>query len=424
MDKKAIEQKKQNNIENIKSKLKAYVDNGGILENLTIKDEEYIAVKNCDIYLDGKRLSIEERFSYLGYPRLPQQKPYTEKLKDIKIMLDEFVAAGGNIDEIDYTHPIYAKMRAFTPVINGRRPSMEEKFEMAGHPRQSKINDMNVFMERLSALENFKDENGFVDSYRKDEQMKLFVSYCSLQFGFPISLVVCMLANQKLKKHLVQTNRVEFLKSRLSAYLEEHKDFVGIKRIDPFSYNLLTSVSKSYPSETGRKYSNLEIVEMLGFEDVRNSFAKEVDAVPFFEMEFIKKYTPAIERNNGSISASDINQYDYRQLTFYLRRINETKQEFFARYNVKFLNPKVIERDKRITLPEYPYLDEMQNILSVELMNIAENHPELQNASAAELFAIKAKLIKSIYQDYKDKIEEKYILDSHEPSAKNVQELY
>ena len=424
MDKKAIEQKKQNNIENIKSKLKAYVDNGGILENLTIKDEEYIAVKNCDIYLDGKRLSIEERFSYLGYPRLPQQKPYTEKLKDIKIMLDEFVAAGGNIDEIDYTHPIYAKMRAFTPVINGRRPSMEEKFEMAGHPRQSKINDMNVFMERLSALENFKDENGFVDSYRKDEQMKLFVSYCSLQFGFPISLVVCMLANQKLKKHLVQTNRVEFLKSRLSAYLEEHKDFVGIKRIDPFSYNLLTSVSKSYPSETGRKYSNLEIVEMLGFEDVRNSFAKEVDAVPFFEMEFIKKYTPAIERNNGSISASDINQYDYRQLTFYLRRINETKQEFFGRYNVKFLNPKVIERDKRITLPEYPYLDEMQNILSIELMNIAENHPELQNASAAELFAIKAKLIKSIYQDYKDKIEEKYILDSHEPSAKNVQELY
>ena len=100
MDKKAIEQKKQNNIENIKSKLKAYVDNGGILENLTIKDEEYIAVKNCDIYLDGKRLSIEERFSYLGYPRLPQQKPYTEKLKDIKTMLDEFVAAGGNIEQI------------------------------------------------------------------------------------------------------------------------------------------------------------------------------------------------------------------------------------------------------------------------------------------------------------------------------------
>ena len=424
MDKTAIIERKQKIIEGVKQKLQAYVDNGGVLENLTAKNEEYIAVKNCDIFVDGKRLTIEERFAYFGYPRKPQQKPYTEKLKDIKAMLDDFVANGGNVDEIGFHHEIYKQMRDFTPVINGRKPSIEEKFEMAGHPRHSRYNDMNTFIERLSELEKFKDENGYVDAYRKDDQLKLFVSYCSLQFGFPISLVVCMLADQKLKKHLVQTNRFEFLKTRLTNYLEQHKTFRGIRRLDPLTYHFLTSVAKSYPSETGRRYSNLEIVEMLGFEGVDNAFSKETDHMPFSETEFMRKYQPVIEHNNGTISLSDMQPFDYDQLTCYLRRKDETKHEFFSRFGVKYSHPRVIERNKRVLLPEYPYLDEMQEKLNQMMLDIASKHPELKNASQAELFSIKAGLIKTIYDEYKCRIEEKYILGANEPTSQEVSEPY
>ena len=76
MDRKQIEERKQKHIESVKQKLQAFIDKGGVLENLTSKDPEYIAVKNCDIYVGEKRLSIEERFAFFGYPRKPQQKPY------------------------------------------------------------------------------------------------------------------------------------------------------------------------------------------------------------------------------------------------------------------------------------------------------------------------------------------------------------
>ena len=82
----------------VKAMLQAYVDKGGILEDLKNTDPEYIAVKNYDVYIEDKRLSMEEKFSYLGFQRKPQQKPYAEKLKEIAEMLDEFVAGGGNVD--------------------------------------------------------------------------------------------------------------------------------------------------------------------------------------------------------------------------------------------------------------------------------------------------------------------------------------
>lgn len=414
MDRKSVEEKKQHILDNIKQMLKSFVDNGGVLEELTVNDAEYKAVKNIDIYVNGKRLSLEERFEYLGYPRKPQQKPFGEKFKEFKALLDDFVTQGGNVDEIDSHHPIYIQMRAFTPKINGESLSMDEKFEMAGHPRRTRYNDMNMFIERLSVLKNYQDKNGYVDDYRKNESLKQFLSYCANTFGFPPSLIVTLLADQKLKTHVVYTKRVEFLKTALTEYLKIHKDFWGIKRTDPQLYSLLTSVAKSYPTEGGRRLTNLELVELLGFEGIPNAFAKESSARKFSEAQFIAKYAPIAEAKNGVIALADIDPSDIYDLTSHLRRIQENKSEFFARYNIKFLHPRVNERDKRISLPEYPYLDEMREKVSRILSDFYTLNPEYKKASAADAFGLKAEVIRQVYEEYKYRIESKYILETPE----------
>jgi hypothetical protein len=254
-------------------------------------------------------------------------------------LLKPFVAAtvvGGNVDEIDISHPIYVQMRAFTPVVNGKKLTIEEKFELAGHPRKSKINDMELFYNRLCELESFKDENGYVDSYRKDDTMKGFLSYLSIRYDLPMSLVICLLGDQKLQKHVVVTDRIQYLKKLLTDYLTEHKNFIGIRRLDPKLYNFLTATSKAFPTPSGRKLRNLDLIELLGFEDVDNGFAKDTNFVNFSEELFMTTYMPIIRENGGVISLADIDHTDNYRLNLYLRRKNETKAEFFARYNVKF----------------------------------------------------------------------------------------
>lgn len=220
-----IEERKKQHIERLKTMLDEYVKNGGAIENLSKGHHIYEAVKNYDIRVNGKRLSLEERFELLGHPRQSQQKSFEAKLKELKQMLDNFVENGGDVNSIDTHHEIYIKMRSFTPKINGKKISIEEAFALAGHPRQPRYNDVQLFIKTLSRLEDFKDEHGFVDSYRKDSQMKSFIAYCSDQFGLPSTLIVCLLANQKLNSHVVYTNRVEFLRTQLSKYLETHSDF-------------------------------------------------------------------------------------------------------------------------------------------------------------------------------------------------------
>ena len=417
---KDLENRKKEKIKYLQEKLQSFIDAGGILENLTVKDEIYQEVKRYDIYVNGKRLSLEEKFSYLGFPRKPQQKPYDKKLEEIKSMLDDFVASGGNVDEITEYDEIYAKMRAFTPVVNGKKLTMEEKFAIAGHPRKSKINDMELFYDRLCELDNFKDENGYVDSYRKDEFMKGFVSYLSIRFNLPTSLVVCLLADQKLQKHVVITDRVQYLKKLLSDYVAEHKTFVGIRRLDPKLYHLLTSITKSFPTQSGRKLRNLDMIELLGFGDIDNDFVKDSKFTEFSEELFMQTYMPLIKKNGGVISLADIDQTDNYRLNLYLRRKNETKADFFAKYNVKLLNPRVLGYGKTIILPEYPYMDEMQEELNNMLADIYTQNPSLEQASIGELFKIKLEAVRTIYAKYKDRIEQKHIIEVAEPSSKQA----
>jgi hypothetical protein len=94
MDRKHIDEKKQRIIEERKQMLQTFVDNGGVLEDLNLHNPEYKAMKNLDIYVDGRRLTLEERFAYLGFPRKPQQKPFDGKVQEIKEILDNFVEQG------------------------------------------------------------------------------------------------------------------------------------------------------------------------------------------------------------------------------------------------------------------------------------------------------------------------------------------
>lgn len=421
MKKAEISERKNQMINNLKQMLSDFVENGGNVDDLTINNPEYQAVKNHDIYFNGRRLTLEERFSFLGFPRTAKQKPFDEKLKELRAMLDEFVANGGDINSIDVHHPIYIEMRSFTPKINGRKISVEEAFALAGHPRKPRYNDKQLFIGRLTDLETYQDENGYVDSYRKDQSMKQFVSYCSESFEIPTSLVVCLLANQKLKNHVVITNRIEFLRTKLAEYLESHRDFCGIRRLDPQLYNLLTSIAKTYQTPDGHKLSNLEIVELLGFENINNSFSKINECRQFSEEAFMKRYLSTINANNGTISLTDMHPSDYNALSFYLRRRNETKRQFFERYNVRYLDQRIVERNKRVTLPEYPYLDEMKELLAEMLTEYHNQNPEIENASEEEIFQIKLEAIKAIYSQYKEKIEQKYILDSEESSSQDNQ---
>lgn len=396
----------------LKQSVSEFISNGGNVENLKTTDEIYKLVKNTTIAINGNRLSLEEKFEIIGFPRQPKRKTYDEHIKSIQEALSEFVAGGGDVNTLCSSDKLYKKVKNSVIFLNGRELTINEKFGIAGFPREDKYNNVKTIISRLNNLENFKDENGFVDTYRKNQAMNAFIDSCSLNFDLPPSLIVTLLANQNLKKYSLRVDRYDYIKTRLAEFVKNNGSLIMVKQKDRRLYDLLCSTAKTYPTKTGRKMTLSELVEELGFGDVENSFIETNRTGYFNEDEFLMKYYPIIKNNGYTISLSDIEPNDYMRLSNYTRRLSISINDFFEKNGVKYVNPKNVVRNAYLTTDEYPYLKEMRNEVNQLLNDYYKDNPI--NFSDETLFNNRLTACQFVYGKYKKKIENEFSSDKND----------
>lgn len=408
-------------IEELKKSLDDYVKNGGIVDDLTKKHPIYEPIHKIKIYDTNKKLlTLEEKFTYLEHPRKSKVKKYTIPI--LQSMLDDYVKSGGIVDDLTTQHPIYKILVDYDMYDkNERLMSLEEKFAFLGHPRKAKNSNFETYSKRLSELNSFKDDNGYVDSYKQDTQMDNFIKTCSEQFKIPLSLVVCLLGNQKLKKHVVEVDRYEYLKTLLSAYVQKYGNFVDLRSKDPYLYELLSSSSRDHHTSDGSKISIYYFIDFLGFGHIENRFLKLTNATNFSEQDFIDKYGPISRNNNGQLSFSDIDSSDYTALTHYLRRTNQTTDDFFNKHNITYTNARAYKRNHNVFLDFYPFLQDMKDEVDLMLFDYFSANLDMQKISDGEFLKIKLCFTQMVYEKYKPLIQEKFVLDSEliYPNASN-----
>lgn len=395
-------------IENLKKVVSRFISGGGDVNELKTTDEVYKLVKNTSIIIDKHKLSVEEKFELIGFPRQAKRKSFDEHLKSLRDAISEFVAGGGDVNLLCCNDKLYKKVKNAVLHVDGKELTINEKFDLAGFPRENKYNNTKQIIAKLNTLENFKDEKGFVDAYRKDAVMNAFIDNCSLSFQMPPALVVALLANQNLKKYALKVDRYDYIKSRLSDYIKQHGNLVSIKQNDRRLYDLLCSSAKSHPTEKGVKMTLTELVSELGFGDVENGFIETNRTGLFDENKFFEKYYSVIKRNGNKISLSDIDTNDYMRLSNYTRRLSISIKEFFERNGVGYISTKKVERNAYLTVDEYPYLEEMREELYKILAGYIAENPELASADEETLFTVRLEACKFVYNEFKQKISEKY----------------
>lgn len=411
--------KNQEKIEFIKSKLSEFVSNGGDVNTLSTKDELYKLVARSSIFNNGKRVSLEGKFSLLGFPRARKRKSSSENIQSLHDAISEFVNNGGDVSTICHNDTIYKKVKNTAVFINGSQISVAEKFRLAGFPREEKYNPTKMAMNTLKQLDNFKDENGYVDSYRNNKKLNASVDSVAIYYNLPISLVITLLGEKQLKFYTLNIDRYDYIKTCLAEYISKYGSLVGIKQKDERLYSLLCSTTKIHPTHNGKKISVAELVKELGFGDYENNFKETSNSKPFNPEEFMNKYRNIITRNGNKINLSDLDSNDYSYLSNYLRRSSLSFAEFFAGYGVEYTSQKVFETNKHLKVQAYPFLDEMKAEVDSLLQDFYNNNPNFQFMNEEDLFKDRVTACQFVYGKYKPKILELFSQKSNDEKAQD-----
>lgn len=516
----SIEVNMNQKVEKVRALLKKYVERGGNVNDLTKKDKEYIAVCNLEVLdKDGKRLSIADRFSLLGFERKPKREPFFEKAQKMvdeyvakggdindlkpgdlvydyiacntikkpeggnlslfekfeklgykknpmkepsfdraKKMLDEFVAKGGKIDDLKSTDPIYQFIVSSDIYLGGvLLKTMEERFSALGYPRKRKcaenvkdalIEEIDAYLANggkfdidhsklpffqrvhsyikgfkkkglsltfeeamkqlgykqyssiyfrckdLSKLKEFRDENGYVDSFRKDKSFVGYMTFLSRTLEIPYSIIIQLLADEKLKTMTISTEYIAHVKDEFERHIEVYGTLKGFTSIDKKLYEKLHNLRRYISVGTGETFTNEEILSIMDLDvehSLKNKTAKDFDLESVMS-KFMGK---------GKIKSSDIDSPTYRWILTESVKMGVPMTELFNSYGIEY-HGKNRDRLSKMYVHKMPYLKEMKARRD-ELLSKSEICQD-KNACKEEIFEERVRVCKQVYGEFKEKI--------------------
>lgn len=445
-------------MQKIKKILDDYAASGGNVFELTKGDPEYEKVKNIKISIDGVQITLYEKFKLAGYDKRVRK---AKTVEEITAMLDEFVANGGNVDDLSSTDELYVLVKNID-----ERLSVQEKFALCKHPRgQKRTNDLladlkkealgyiaaggSLHIERMSLpffpklhsakkqyfrktgklissqkmleslgirgysdiyyenlpifeIEKYKDENGYVDSYRKDEKYNYLIDNLAEKAEMPVSLYILLVADQDLKKSYLQTDVLAFTSQELREYKHKYGSYAGIERNAPRLYNRLSRMKRYFTTEVGKPVSSAELVALLGNEDEYNIFDNYTSIE---ELDFESQIVPLINLANANgnvLYTRDIDSRTYRMLNEYCSRTGTTIKEYFDDFGINYLTFKPMQKYSFVTVDKFPFIDEMRRERDKAYDQFKQDNPDLVRE---ELFEQYLEICKRVYSKYKKEIE-------------------
>ena len=363
-------------------------------DSLSVHDPIYLKVKNTRIIIEGRRLSVEEKFSIIGYPRKAKfSYGNDQKIKYLKSLFDEAVENGLNVDDLKIGDELYKKIKNTDIIIDGRSVSLEEKFRLIGHPRTLKKFVL------LRQLEQFKDHDGYVDSYRANGKINNFIDTLSENYKVPVPVIIELFANQKLREKMFYVDKIEVLKILLKKYVDKYGDFTGISQKDRKLYQQLLSLKKVFNSGSGRLLTTGEVIESLGVPLIKNKF-KEFTNEKFIDLKS-EVNNIKMSLSNNEVRRVDIPNWLYRTIEMYSRRKGISLHEFFNGYGLDYVDYKKYDNLNFVIVKKYPYIDEMKKDRDDK---VNEYNSKNGSASAEERFEAYIRICNEVYDSYRDKI--------------------
>ncbi len=373
---------------------------GRSLDSLTKDDPEYRYVWGVEMKgEDGHLLTLTEKFAAAGFERKPKYS--TNVKQDLIDAIEKYRADGGSFHVVRKTFPFYTKLYIYCDSLarNGQRLSYEQIMKDLGYKEYSDL------YYRYSALEkfpNYRDSEGFVDSYKSDAKFRAFVHDAAISLDIPIPVLIELVCEENVRDVYLGVDYFSHVKSEILKFANFNKNSLeGVTRKAPNLYSKIRHIANYVATEYGENISTYDVLKLLGVQFVDNKFksgvAEEKDIEPV--MASLQKIA---ESQDGKLYFKDIPKDSYRDIVLKSVRLGVPTKAFFKLYDIDYVDGRNNARLDKIHVDKYPYIDEMRKR---KQQLIQESGISAENGHCKEeIFEENIRASLQTYEEFKEKI--------------------
>ncbi len=380
-----------------KKMLDDYVASGGDVNNLGKDDKEYKYIKNTRVVGEnGKVLTLEEKFKKLHHPR------NAKYVKDTRLALVEavadYVAQGKSFHIPRKKLPFYEQLATYSNHLERRGEFKTHEQIMKFDLGYLNFSDDYYRCKDLEKLKDFRDENGYIDSYRNNEHLRTYVKDIAITYRVPYYFIICLLCDEKQTSYIIEVDKVKFTERMLKNHAKKYGTFVGIRRDHPKVYNAFEYLTRYYSDGSELGFSKLDWLEIFGLSDVEHRFWDVTRENTNIDQAIINL---KIQCKDNVVVAKDVDPKDYGKVVKKSVQMGISVSELLNMYGLKHKHLKS-SRMARTEVEEIPYLDEMKQRRD-EL--ILESGKTMENGCCREeIFEAKLQAVIQVYAEYKEKL--------------------
>lgn len=373
---------------------------GRSLDSLTKDDPEYRYVWGVEMKgEDGHSLTLTEKFAAAGFDRKPKYS--TNVKQDLIDAIEKYRAEGGSFHVVRKTFPFYTKLYVYWDSLarNGKKLSYEQIMKDLGYKEYS---DLYYRYSTLEKFPKFRDEKGFVDSYKSDVKFRAFVHDAAISLDIPIPVLIELVCEENVRDIYLGVDYFSHVKSEILKFAREHESSLeGITRKAPNLYSKIRHIARYVTTEYGENISTYDVLKLLGIQFIDNKFkgivAEEKDIEPVMvALQDLSK------KQDGKLRFKDIPKGDYRDIVLKSVRLGVPTKAFFKLYDIDYVDGRNNARLDKIHVDKYPYIDEMRKR---KKQLIEESGISAENGHCKEeIFEENIKASLQTYEEFKEKI--------------------
>lgn len=271
----------------------------------------------------------------------------------------------------------------------------------------------------LFDLPSFRDLNGNVDSYRKNNIFSGKIAQFSKILEMPESLVIQLVGNENLETSILHTDPVSYVRKSMENHLNIHGSFINLKRTNKQLYELMRSVKNNLPTPNGVPVSMGRFVTLLGFPSSLHNFSYDTQDELNID-QIISKYVHKLDKDfRFNLTIKDISKSDYFKLQEYVQRKNISFEELFNSYALNYVGGTRMKHLQYVSVKKYPYIDDMRALRDRAYEDFKNENPNLPDEY---LFENYIDICKDVYARYKNRISA-FNTDSHHTTEKLIEKL-
>lgn len=381
---------------NAKKMLDEYVSAGGNVNDLGNKDKVYVYIKNKKLKDEqGNSIDMETKFKLLGHPRA--RVVSKDVRQDLIDEVDKYKKAGGSFHIARKKLPFYPELNSYSRRLRNQGVELSHEQIMKGLGYKD-FSDIYFRCLGIFELKNYRNENGFVDSYRKNQKLKAYIIALSEVLNLPNYLVVTLVADEKLEKCHISTEYINHVKTELQQYVKENGSLKGIRRKNKKLYYKFNTLMKYYSDGSEISLTAEDWLNIFGLDNVENRFKKSVskpiDITPIMD-ELKQKF------GNNVISAKNLDAKSYSEILKKAVKLGIPPKELFRNYGLNYQG-NTVNRLSEIQVTKIPYLEEMRDFRDNLLK--AQGFTSENGYCKEEIFEAKVAACKQAYDKFKDKM--------------------